>query len=183
MNLRLAEYGKLYFDNAFTSAYFWADEQSFSAALLTKRGIFRIIYIYIYIDILQEAESAEGGWNGIHLVNVVTSGGNNITYTMNSSVLISLNIKSKLYGALQMSGTLKHKSTNSIKKDKPDASFHVKQIGGLLEANELKIRNDLEEVYIGKTKQVDINIYNVYRWSILEDLDMNICPKQRKLIS
>lgn len=101
-----------------------------------------------------------GCWDSLHVFEVSErGGGRSASYNLTSTVMLSLGRRENgngtgnaQLGTLDLAGSL----TRQTNGDHPvsDAQAHIANMGRMVETMEAKIRNSLQEVYFGKTKDI-----------------------------
>lgn len=126
-------YGDLYYEGAISSVYLWdQDNGNFAGVALLKK------------------EAADRSvWDSIHVFEVESQGRRSATYKVTSTVILDVKESS---GLINLSGSLT-RQTNKVLPVEDDAS-HIANIGTLVEDIESKLRNILNEVYFGKTRDI-----------------------------
>jgi len=139
-------YRKLYFGTAFSSAYFFETEEKdtdgFGACYLIKK------------DIPEKEVLKKGVWDSIHVFEVVPATENDhFIYKLTTTVMISMILESDTIGTSDLSGlrTQQNEITATI-NGKPEN--HLVNMGKMLEQCESRIRNEIQGIYIGKTRTV-----------------------------
>lgn len=142
-------YRKLYFSGGYSSAYFFEtdekDDQGFGACYL------------IHKEVEQARSLKKGIWDSIHVFEVVSgSKKNEFTYKLTTTVMISLILQDKKIGTSDLSGlrTQQHENTCILKGNTPNHADHITNMGQMLEDCETRIRNEIEKIYIQKTRTV-----------------------------
>lgn len=139
-------YRSLYYEGGIGSVYLWDLDDGFAGVVLLKK------------------ESGRGedaaGWDSIHVVEVDERGktSKSAHYKLTSTVILHLGKDNDAVGSLTLAGSLTRQvesdlaieSTGSLGRD----GGHVANIGRLVEDMEGKMRNQLQEVYFGKAKDV-----------------------------
>ena len=147
------EYARLYYgEMAVSSVYVWEQgesiENGFSVALLVKN----------------QATNFQGEWDAINVVNVkfYKEKEKNVEriktfYKLNSTVIFKLAVE-KL-GA-ELSGTLSKQIEEShYIKSYLEHDFHVEKIGKMVETCENNLKNQIDEIYMKKT--IEVNLFNL----------------------
>ncbi|CAH6720361.1 F-actin-capping protein subunit beta [[Candida] jaroonii] len=133
-------YRDLYYENSgVSSVYLWDTEDDetldgFAGVVLFKK----------------EIDGGEGKWDSIHVFEVIKSG-SNYNYKLTTSVILNLSNKK-----LSCSGNLtrQFESTKKFTNDTNLETFHLINLGQLIENSEYNIRNLLQEVYFDKLKDI-----------------------------
>jgi len=128
-------YREQYFEGGVSSVYLWDLEGGFAGCFLIKKDA----------SDGKKALLSNGYWDSIHVVEVAVDGGN-ATYKLTSTVILSLNTKAKI----DLGGSLTRQSEEVL----PVSEGHIVNIGTMIEEMEGKLRNSLDQVYFGKTREV-----------------------------
>jgi len=143
-------YRKLYFNGGFSSAYFFEtdvdndqNDSGFGACFL------------IHKEIEKKKSLKKGIWDSIHVFEVIaTKNKHEFIYKLTTTVMISLIIQGKKIGTSDLSGlrTQQHELTAKLENGKRED--HVQNMGKMLEDTETRLRNQIEGIYIQKTRTV-----------------------------
>lgn len=142
-------YRDLYYEGGISSVYLWNTNEAededlndvsngFAGAILLKK----------------DSEVSTSAWDSIHVINVErTSNPEVFSYVLVSTIILSLadnDVEEK--STLSLSGNL----TRQTEKNLPAKDYvsHLTNIGTLVEDTESKLRNMIQEVYFGKTRDV-----------------------------
>jgi len=135
-------YRELYYEGGCSSVYCWdlQDAGAFACCILIKKTQ----------DTSRRGQPMKGTWDAIHVVEV--RGTKNAHYKLTSTVMLSIETKNDTTGGVTLAGSL----TRQAESDFPvnDQNPHVSNIGRMVEDMELKLRNTIEFIYFGKTKDV-----------------------------
>lgn len=93
----------------------------------------------------------KGAWDSIHVFEVQERG-RNAQYKLTSTVMLYMITNNQDLGNLNLSGSMVRQIEQDLPVDDPAA--HIANIGKMVEDMELKMRNSLQEVYFGKTKDI-----------------------------
>lgn len=93
-----------------------------------------------------------GSWDSIHVFEVEPQGRRSATYKLTSTVLLDVGSKDEILGNLDLSGHLSRQLERTLPTK--DEASHIANIGSLVEELESKLRNILNEVYFGKTRDI-----------------------------
>ncbi|CAN1220791.1 Probable F-actin-capping protein subunit beta [Linum grandiflorum] len=134
-----AIYRDQYYEGGISSVYLWEDNnEGFVACFLIKKDGRR--------GYLQE-----GLWEAIHVIEVEVGPQDEITrYCLTSTVMLSLTTDKESSGTFKLSGSLRRQ----MKMDLPLTDGHLCNMGKMIEEMEGKLRNSLDQVYFGKTKEM-----------------------------
>lgn len=139
-------YRQLYFDGGLSSVYLWELEggNGFAGVVLFKKT-------------LDDEDRTPGSWDSLHVFEV-SDGTRTSTYKLTSTVMLSLG-KKENNSNLQLAGSL----TRQNNADLPvkDQSSHIINMGKMIEDSEAKMRNQLQEVYFSKTKDIVASLRSV----------------------
>lgn len=139
-------YRQLYFDGGLSSVYLWELEGSsgFAGVVLFKKT-------------LDDQDRTPGSWDSLHVFEVF-EGTRSSKYQLTSTIMLSLGRK-ETNSNLQLAGSL----TRQYNADLPvkDPSSHIVNMGKMIEDSEAKMRNQLQEVYFGKTKDIVATLRSV----------------------
>jgi len=131
-------YREMYFEAGVSSVFLWdLDDGGFAGVVLLKK-------------ILNPSHSQPtGSWDSIHVFEA-SERGRTAHYKLTSTIMLQLVTHS--VGKIDLSGSM----TRQTEQDAPltDASSHISNTGRMIEDMEIKMRNLLQEVYFGKTKDV-----------------------------
>lgn len=139
-----AVYCDQYYEGGISSVYMWEDEnEGFVACFLIKKdgsksGHGRRGYLQ------------EGAWDAIHVVEVGPDENGTSHYCLTSTVMLSLTTNNESAGSFNLSGSIRRQMT----MDLAVAEGHLQNMGKMIEELEGKLRNSLEQVYFGKTKEM-----------------------------
>lgn len=153
-------YRDLYYEGGISSVYLWNPEEDgdsadgFAGCVLLKK----------------DSETSASYWDSIHIIDVLKASESDVfTYTVTSTIILSMDeqdLDEESFD-LNLSGNL----TRQIKKSlsAKDNIGHITNIGTLVEDIESKLRNLIQEVYFGKTKDVVGDLRTINKISNLED--------------
>jgi capping protein beta len=141
-NVMIKEYAGLYFANPIANVYFFETTDSgFGACYLIKN------------DLENEKGVNEGQWHSIHSFTVDENITGKHTYTLVSTVFLKLGLEGATFGSLNVCGTSTKKSEQNHPKT-DNTTEHLIRLGKMLEKNEGYLRDELDSVYVGKSKQI-----------------------------
>jgi len=135
-------YRDLYFEGGISSVYCWDLEHGFAACILIKKTQ----------DQSKKGQPMKGSWDSIHVVEVQDKK-KNATYKLTSTVMLNLETETATTGQVNLAGSL---TRQDERKDLPldAANTHISNIGRMVEDMEIKLRQTLETIYFGKTKDI-----------------------------
>merc|ERR1712079_757639 len=131
-NTAFDQYREMYFEGGVSSVYLWDLDHGFAGVILIKKAGDG------------DSKKIKGCWDSIHVVEVQEkSSGRSAHYKLTSK---------PRSGTMNLGGSL----TRQVEQDcsVSEASPHIANIGRLVEDIENKIRNTLNEIYFGKTKDI-----------------------------
>ncbi|KAJ3176328.1 hypothetical protein HDU87_005370 [Geranomyces variabilis] len=139
-------YRELYFDGGVSSVYMWDLDDGFAAVVLIK-------------NVNGSDPQQRGSWDSIHVIEV-NEKGRNAHYKLTSTIMLYMEVGGAKHGTINLSGSL----TRQTELDYPvdDYGTHVKNMGTMVEDMEIKMRNSLQVIYFGKTKDItgDLRSYS-----------------------
>ncbi|KAM0952937.1 putative F-actin-capping protein subunit beta [Dioscorea sansibarensis] len=139
-----AIYRDQYYEGGVSSVYMWEDDnQGFVACFLIKKdgsktGHGRRGYLQ------------EGAWDAIHVIEVGLEEEGSAHYCLTSTVMLSMTTDNKQSGIFNLSGSIRRQMI----LDLPIADGHLCNMGKMIEEMEGKLRNSLDQVYFGKTREM-----------------------------
>merc|ERR1711991_637498 len=134
-------YRELYFEGGVSSMYAWDLDQGFAAVVLIKKTA----------DASRKGAPMKGVWDSIHVVEVQEQGKQGV-YNLASTVMLSIKTKAKDTGNMELAGSLTRQASAEYPHDANNT--HVKNIGRMIEDLENKLRNHINLIYFGKTKDI-----------------------------
>lgn len=143
-------YREMYYEGGVSSVFLWEQEDGgFAGVVLLKKT-------------LPTSKDLSGSWDSIHVFEA-NERGRSAHYKLTSTIMLQLVTNGTVsrkdaapgsapVGSVDLSGAM----TRQIEQDSPlsDFSQHIANVGRLIEDQEIKMRNLLQEVYFGKTKDV-----------------------------
>eukprot|EP00036_Acanthoecidae_sp_10tr_P011618 CAMPEP_0182915600 /NCGR_PEP_ID=MMETSP0105_2-20130417/418_1 /TAXON_ID=81532 ORGANISM="Acanthoeca-like sp., Strain 10tr" /NCGR_SAMPLE_ID=MMETSP0105_2 /ASSEMBLY_ACC=CAM_ASM_000205 /LENGTH=276 /DNA_ID=CAMNT_0025052473 /DNA_START=20 /DNA_END=847 /DNA_ORIENTATION=- len=161
-NIAFDRYRELYFDGGVSSVYLWdlERERDFAGCVLIKK----------------EGDSMEAGYgeskrivkgcyDSVHVFEVETlHNGRNYSYKLTSTVQLWLETSRGDSGVMELGGSLTYQdmTTANYHDKKPN---HIAEIGTLIEKSENHMRNTLNHIYFGKTKDIVNDLRSVEKLS------------------
>ena len=147
-------YRDLYFEGGVSSVYCWDLEGGFAACILIKKTQ----------DQSKKGQPMKGTWDSIHVVEVQDNR-KTAHYKLTSTVMLTIETETTATGQVSLAGSL----TRQDEKDFPvnEANPHVSNIGRMVEDMELKLRNILEQIYFGKTKDIVSELRSVVSVNVM----------------
>ena len=139
-NQAFEQYREMYFEGGVSSVYFWDLENGFAGVVLIKK-------------VGDGSKKIKGCWDSIHVVEVQEKqNGRSAHYKLTSTVMLWLQTHKTQSGMMNLGGSL----TRQLESDNQitDFSQHIINIGKMVEEMENKIRQTLNSIYFGKTKDI-----------------------------
>ncbi|XP_037293158.1 F-actin-capping protein subunit beta [Manduca sexta] len=134
------QYREMYFEGGVSSVYLWDMDHGFAGVILIKKAG-------------DGSQKIKGCWDSIHVVEVIEkSSGRNAHYKLTSTAMLWLQTNKESSGTMNLGGSL----TRQAEQDSAvsDVTPHIANIGRMVEDMENKIRNTLNDIYFGKTKDI-----------------------------
>ncbi|CAG8433798.1 11380_t:CDS:10 [Diversispora eburnea] len=131
-------YREMYYEGGVSSAYFWDETDGFSGAVLFKK-------------VGDGVRKMKGAWDSIHVFKA-NERGRMAHYKLTSTVMLYTITGKPELGHMNLSGSMTRQFEADYSFDEPLA--HITNIGRMVEDIELKMRNLLQEVYFGKTRDI-----------------------------
>jgi len=153
-------YREMYFEGGVSSVFLWElDDGGFAGVVLLKKTLSS-----------SKSYNYSGSWDSIHVFEA-SERGRSAHYKLTSTVMLQLVAKGssgngnapRLTANSTNSVDLSGSMTRQIEQDFPLADFaaHIPNTGRLIEDQEIKMRNLLQEVYFSKTKDVVYDLRSV----------------------
>eukprot|EP00245_Coleochaete_scutata_P012101 TRINITY_DN4643_c0_g2_i1.p1 TRINITY_DN4643_c0_g2~~TRINITY_DN4643_c0_g2_i1.p1 ORF type:complete len:298 (+),score=47.69 TRINITY_DN4643_c0_g2_i1:70-894(+) len=142
-------YRDQYYEGGVSSVYFWEPEEGngFAGCFLVKKDGSR--------DSQGKRGLLESGlWDIIHVIEVGEEEEGVAHYTLTSTVMLSLLADELMIGSMQLAGNI----TRQVDATMDLKDGHISNMGRMVEEIEGKLRNSLDQVYFGKTKEVLMTI-------------------------
>jgi capping protein beta len=143
-NTAFDSYRELYFEGGVSSAYLWDLDHGFAGVILIKK-------------VGDGSKQVKGCWDSIHVVEVKENSKSRSTgkdtYKLTSTVMLWLETNKDGSGTMKLGGSLTRQDERDMQYDEA-AHPHIANIGLMIEEMENKMRNTLNEIYFGKTKDI-----------------------------
>jgi capping protein beta len=145
-------YREMYFEGGVSSLYCWESTSG-------GKGFAAVILIKKTQDQSKKGQPMKGTWDSIHVAEVAEKKGQ-ANYKLTSTVMLSLETQTEQTGQVSLAGSL----TRQEERDFPvnEANPHLINLGRMIEDMEIRLRNTIEIIYFGKTK----DIANMLRQSV-----------------
>eukprot|EP00761_Pharyngomonas_kirbyi_P011777 gb/GECH01011803.1/.p1 GENE.gb/GECH01011803.1/~~gb/GECH01011803.1/.p1 ORF type:complete len:271 (+),score=59.06 gb/GECH01011803.1/:1-813(+) len=137
-------YRELYYEGGISSVYFWELETGFAACVLIKK------------DASGQRGVDTGVWDSIHVIDV-DDNGDSAVYKLTSTIMLSM-AQSK--PSLNLSGNITRQAEKQLEVTK--YKTHLVNIGNMVQDMENSLRNMLDTVYFGKTKEITHSLRDVH---------------------
>lgn len=139
-NAAFDQYREMYFEGGVSSVYLWDLDHGFAGVILIKKAG-------------DGSKKIKGCWDSIHVVEVQEkSSGRSAHYKLTSTAMLWLQTNKTGSGTMNLGGSLTRQVENDFSVS--DSNPHIANIGKMVEDMENKIRNTLNEIYFGKTKDI-----------------------------
>jgi len=149
-NIVFDAYRNLYYEGGVSSAYLW----DLSADGAGKPGSpFAGCFIIKKEIIEPQRRVSQGCWDSIHVIEVTPLGNKKAKYKLTTSVMLTISTEKGQAGAVNLSGSLTRQGKEQT-LDAPSDDNHVINIGMIIEEMEIDVRNQLDGIYIQKTREV-----------------------------
>ncbi|KAJ3216481.1 hypothetical protein HDU67_009436 [Dinochytrium kinnereticum] len=108
---------------------------------------------------VSEETKVTGSWDSIHVIEVQEKGRSS-HYKLTSTIMLGLEQTHSKLGETSLAGSL----TRQAEQDCPveDFNTHIENIGRIVEDMENKMRNSLNEIYFGKTKDIVNDLRSIH---------------------
>ncbi|XP_060075328.1 F-actin-capping protein subunit beta isoforms 1 and 2-like [Ylistrum balloti] len=139
-NSAFDQYREMYFEGGVSSVYLWDLDHGFAGAILIKKAG-------------DGSRNIKGCWDSLHVIEVQErSSGRSAQYKLTSTAMLWLQTSKESSGVMNLGGSL----TRQIEQDctVSENTPHIYNIGRMVEEMENKIRNTLNEIYFGKTRDI-----------------------------
>lgn len=139
-NSAFDQYREMYFEGGVSSVYLWDLDHGFAGVILIKKAG-------------DGSRKIKGCWDSIHVVEVQErTGGRNAHYKLTSTAMLWLQTTKTGSGIMNLGGSLTRQA--EVDSAVNDSNPHIANIGRMVEDMENKMRNTLNEIYFGKTKDI-----------------------------
>eukprot|EP00484_Ammonia_sp_Unknown_P028182 CAMPEP_0197025426 /NCGR_PEP_ID=MMETSP1384-20130603/5773_1 /TAXON_ID=29189 /ORGANISM="Ammonia sp." /LENGTH=287 /DNA_ID=CAMNT_0042453955 /DNA_START=133 /DNA_END=996 /DNA_ORIENTATION=- len=143
-------YRHQYFEGGVSSVFMWdLDESvgSFAACFCIQKDA----------QGAKDMKGFKGAWSSVHVFEVNTAAQNQWNYKLTSTVLVSMPMKVKGLGDIDLSGSVTKQVQKTAKLEQytgDEHQSHLEIMGPMLEDLELDLRGTIEGVYFQKTKEI-----------------------------
>lgn len=134
------QYRDMYYEGGVSSVYLWDLDHGFAGVILIKKAG-------------DGSNKIKGCWDSIHVVEVQEkSSGRAAHYKLTSTAMLWLQTSKAGSGTMNLGGSLTRQAENDFNVN--ETNPHIANIGRMVEEMENKIRNTLNDIYFGKTKDI-----------------------------
>ncbi|ODV61296.1 F-actin-capping protein subunit beta [Ascoidea rubescens DSM 1968] len=155
-------YRDLYYEGGVSSVYLWDQDEEINSS--NNNGLIGSFAGAILLK--KKLETSLSSWDSIHVVEVIPST-NSAVYKLTSTIILELQDNDPEEDfTLSLSGNLTRQTEKEIAIT--DNGSHIANIGSFIEDVESKLRNMLQEVYFGKTKDIIGDLRSVNKLSDIE---------------
>lgn len=170
-NSAFDQFREMYFEGGVSSVYLWDLDPGFAGVILVKKAG-------------DGSNKIKGCWDSIHVVEVQEKpSGRSARYKLTSTAMLWLQTSRDASGTMNLGGSLTKQVENEHAVNEP--SMHIANIGRMVEDMENSIRNTLDQIYFGKTKDVVNSLRSVIpateqkqRETLLNDLSSALKNRQ-----
>lgn len=147
-------YRDLYYEGGISSVYLWDLDDGFAGVALFKKS--------------SDKQTHHGSWDSIHVIEVETTpGSRSANYKLTSTIILDMNSASAGLGQLDLAGNLTRQTQKTLPIE--DDASHVANIGTLVEDTESRLRNTLNDVYFGRTRDIVGDLRSVTQLSVVDE--------------
>lgn len=154
-------YRDLYYEGGVSSVYLWDQEDGDSSEDGNSP--------FDGVILIKKQNEDGSNWDGIHVFEVNVLGSGEAEYKLTSTIILKL---SNQRVTTSLNGSLMKQSIRTAKFK--DCMTHIENIGSLVEDVETQMRNMLQEVYFGKTRDVVSDLRG------LDSADERLKEKERR---
>ncbi|GMF49596.1 unnamed protein product [[Candida] boidinii] len=164
-------YRGLYYEGGISSVYLWDNnEDGADIDESGKVGFAGVALLKKSINPQSNGTSGidSGSWDSIHVFEIDPTSSSSAIYQITSTVILDISTENKSEDdSIYLSGNL----TRQVEKELPfeNSSTHISNVGSLVEDMEFKLRNILQEVYFGKTKDILGDIRSIENLSLVNE--------------
>lgn len=136
MNDAFNQYREMYFEGGVSSVYLWDLDHGFAGVILIKKT---------------GDTTPTGSWDSIHVFECKEKT-RSASYKLTTTVMMWLQTNNKTSGLVNLGGSLMRQMERDMAMEGP--APHIINLGKLVEEHENKIRNTLNEIYFGKSRDI-----------------------------
>ncbi|KIM33640.1 hypothetical protein M408DRAFT_158156 [Serendipita vermifera MAFF 305830] len=150
-------YREMYYEGGVSSVFLWdQDDGGFAGVVLFKKIINPDQNPSGEEE--EKAENSTGSWQSIHVFEA-SERGRSAHYKLTSTIMLEMVTKTGEAGDVNLSGSLTRQ--NEVDATLSDQSSHIANTGRMIEDMEIKMRNLLQEVYFGKTRDIVFDLRSI----------------------
>jgi len=147
MNRAINIYRDLYFEGGVSSCYLWDNDNGFAGCCLIKKTQ----------DQTRGGQPMKGTWDSVHVFQVDIQNQNTATYQLTSTVMLSIETETNETGVVSLAGNLTRQEEKTCNYT---GDSHIANIGSFIEVMENRLRETINAIYFGKTKEVISRLRN-----------------------
>jgi len=132
-----------YEGGSISSVYMWDVDTGFAGVVLIKK----------ISDVAKGGSPMKGTWDAVHVFQVDEKPGNKADYKLTTTIMLSLETENERAGVVNLSGTLTRQQ-NKVDVPVTKENTHIANIGSQIEVLENTMRQHIEALYFGRTKDV-----------------------------
>ncbi|XP_078160629.1 subunits of heterodimeric actin filament capping protein Capz superfamily isoform X1 [Carex rostrata] len=137
-------YRDQYYEGGISSVYIWEDDDhGFVACFLIKKDGSKT-------GQGKRGNLQEGSWDAIHVIEVNPEEDGTARYCLTSTIMLSLATENNTSGTFNLAGSIRRQMSLDLSVEEG----HLCNMGRMIEDMESKLRNSLEQVYFGKTREM-----------------------------
>jgi len=140
-NKAISIYRELYFEGGVSSSYLWDTDSGFAGCCLIKKTQ----------DQTRGGQPMKGTWDSIHVFQVDPGQGNQATYVLTSTIMLTVDTETSETGSISLAGNL---TRQEEKQGTTQNSSHVANVGSFIEVMENRLRETINTIYFGRTKDI-----------------------------
>lgn len=141
-------YRDQYYEGGISSVYMWEDDNEvFVACFLIKKDGSKYAHG-------RRGYLNEGKWDAIHVIEVGPDEDGISRYCLTSTVMLSMTANNQSAGKFSLSGSIRRQMSMNLAV----SEGHLCNMGRMIEEMESKLRNSLDQVYFGKTREMVCNL-------------------------
>jgi len=151
-------YREMYYEGGVSSVYLWDldDEPDFGGCILFKKTQ----------DLTKRGQPMKGAWDSVHVLEAIHNEDNTAQYQLTSTVMLFIQTSDKHTGNVSLEGSLTRQEQRQV--DVFAANDHLIHMGEMIEDVEFRMRDEIESIYFGKTKDVVSRLRSTERLSHLK---------------
>jgi len=140
-NKAVGIYRELYFEGGVSSSYLWDTETGFAGCALIKKTQ----------DQTRGGQPMRGTWDSIHVFQVDVENNTTAEYVLTTTIMLSVETETPETGTISLAGNL---TRQERRQGNYSNSSHVAIVGNFIEVMENRLRDTINAIYFGKTKDI-----------------------------